>query len=84
MASKSCCTDAAGVASYYELDPTGQQLADYYSRLIGYLLNGEMVDEHGTRHVAPSTQRRRFSESDRTAPLCSVCCSDLTHFGAQT
>jgi hypothetical protein len=28
-------------------DPSGQTLADYYARIMSYLVNGSMTDEHG-------------------------------------
>ena len=49
---------SGGVQTYYELDKTGKTLAEYYARLIGYLMTGEMTDEHGVKHVAPTGQRK--------------------------
>jgi hypothetical protein len=49
---------SGGVQAYYELDKTGKTLAEYYARLIGYLMTGEMTDEHGVKHVAPPSQRK--------------------------
>jgi hypothetical protein len=39
------------------LDPTGNDLAMYYARLIGYLKNGSMVDERGHTHRMPPGAR---------------------------
>ena len=39
------------------LDPTGEDLAMYYARLIGYLKNGTMVDERGHTHRMPPGSR---------------------------
>ena len=64
-----------GVQSYDELDSTGKTLAEYYARLIGYLMTGEMVDEHGVKHAAPPG--RKTEDLLTPVHLCLCLCRSL-------
>ena len=49
-----CCCLCTHTATGKPLDPSYEEIAMYYARLIGYLKNGHMTDERGTVHRMPA------------------------------
>jgi hypothetical protein len=41
---------ARGFRPFFFKDPSGKMLADYYARLLSFLINGYMIDENGILH----------------------------------